>query len=41
MMSQANKVIAQTRHWLENVVIGLNFCPFAKSVFEQDKIHYQ
>ena len=40
-MSQANKVIAQTRHWLENVVIGLNFCPFAKSVFEQDKIHYQ
>ncbi|MBT3813281.1 MAG: DUF1415 domain-containing protein [Gammaproteobacteria bacterium] len=41
MISQTNKVIAQTRHWLENVVIGLNFCPFAKPVFEQDKIHYQ
>ena len=41
-MTHKNKnVIAQTKHWLEQVVIGLNFCPFAKPVFDQGKIHYQ
>jgi len=34
-------VVEHTRNWLKEVVIGLNFCPFAKPVFEQDKIHYQ
>ncbi|GAA0365244.1 DUF1415 domain-containing protein [Bowmanella denitrificans] len=24
------KLISQTRHWVETVVVGLNFCPFAK-----------
>jgi len=33
-------IVAQTKSWLQEVVIGLNFCPFAKPVFEQDKIHY-
>lgn len=30
-----------TRRWVENLVIGLNLCPFAKSVYvkEQVKIH--
>lgn len=41
MNHQTEKVIAQTRYWLEHVVIGLNFCPFAKPVFEQGKIHFQ
>ena len=41
MSSQTTKVIAQIQCWLEDVVIGLNFCPFAKPVFEQGKIHYQ
>lgn len=41
MNSQTKEVIAQTRYWLEHVVIGLNFCPFAKPVFEQGKIHFQ
>ncbi|MCK5665389.1 MAG: DUF1415 domain-containing protein [Thiotrichaceae bacterium] len=40
-MSQSNKIITQTKYWLEHVVTGLNFCPFAKPVFEQGKIHYQ
>jgi len=26
------EVLAQTRHWLEKAVIGLNLCPFAKAV---------
>ncbi|OQK17186.1 hypothetical protein AU255_04645 [Methyloprofundus sedimenti] len=41
MKSQTKEVIAQTRYWLEHVVIGLDFCPFAKPVFEQGKIHFQ
>ncbi|GFO72642.1 uncharacterized protein BJAS_P3044 [Bathymodiolus japonicus methanotrophic gill symbiont] len=41
MNIQIKQVIVQTRYWLEHVVIGLNFCPFAKSVFEQGKIHFQ
>jgi len=41
MVSQSEKIIAQTKYWLEHVVIGLNFCPFARPVFEQGKIHYQ
>jgi len=41
MVERSEKIIAQTKHWLEQVVIGLNFCPFARPVFEQGKIHYQ
>ncbi len=41
MVSQSEKIIAQTKYWLEHVVIGLNFCPFARPVFEQGNIHYQ
>ncbi len=41
MTEQSKQVIAQTQYWLKHVVIGLNFCPFARPVFEQGKIHYQ
>ncbi len=41
MISQNEKVINQTKAWLEKVVIGLNFCPFAKPIFEQGKVHFQ
>lgn len=41
MDKQHEKVIAQTKYWVQHVVIGLNFCPFARAVFEQAKIHYQ
>ena len=34
------KVIEQTKHWLESIVIGLNFCPFAKKPFKDDAIRY-
>jgi hypothetical protein len=32
--------IEQTRIWLERAVIGLNLCPFAKSVHVRGQIHY-
>lgn len=34
-------VIAQTRCWLESVIIELNFCPFAKREFARNSIRYQ
>lgn len=36
-----DKVIAETRQWVWDFVIGLNLCPFAKHPFEQDRIRYQ
>ncbi|HSB93908.1 MAG TPA: DUF1415 domain-containing protein [Flavitalea sp.] len=34
------EVISQTKRWLETVVIGLNFCPFAGREFTKDSIRY-
>ncbi|WP_034618675.1 DUF1415 domain-containing protein [Chitinibacter tainanensis] len=34
----AATVIAATRHWLEQAVIGLNLCPFAKAVYVKDQV---
>ena len=33
-----DEVIAATRQWLEKAVIGLNLCPFAKSVYLKDQV---
>lgn len=33
-------VIAAMRRWLERAVIGLNLCPFAKSVHVKGQVHY-
>jgi len=33
-------VIGDTRRWLERAVIGLNLCPFAKSVHVKGQVHY-
>jgi hypothetical protein len=33
-------VIAATRRWLERAVIGLNLCPFAKSVYVKEQVRY-
>lgn len=33
-------IIAQTQEWLEKAVIGLNLCPFAKSVHIKKQIRY-
>ena len=34
----AGDPIAETRRWLERAVIGLNLCPFAKSVVARDQV---
>ena len=34
-------LIEQTKCWLSTVVIGLNFCPFAKREFVKQSIRYQ
>jgi uncharacterized protein len=34
------EVISQTKRWLETVVIGLNFCPFAGREFRKGTVHY-
>lgn len=33
-------VIAAMRHWLEQAVIGLNLCPFAKSVYVAERVRF-
>lgn len=33
-------VVAQTRDWLEKAVIGLNLCPFARSVHGKGQVRY-
>ena len=33
-------IIAATRKWLERAVIGLNLCPFAKSVYVKEQVRY-
>ena len=34
------QIIEATQQWLERAVIGLNLCPFAKSVHVKGQIHY-
>jgi uncharacterized protein len=36
----AERIVADTRHWLETAVIGLDLCPFARPVHEQRRIRY-
>lgn len=38
--STRDDVVAATQHWLARAVIGLNLCPFAKSVHVKDQIRY-
>ena len=33
-------IIGATRHWLEQAVIGLNLCPFAKAVHVKGQVRY-
>ncbi|MFT5311654.1 MAG: hypothetical protein ACI8Z9_000124 [Paraglaciecola sp.] len=39
-MSEISATIALTQRWIEKVIIGLNFCPFAKREFEKQRIRY-
>lgn len=33
--------IQSTKNWISNVIVGHNFCPFAKREVLRDSIHYQ
>lgn len=39
-MRQNDRVVSATRAWLEQIVIGHHFCPFAKPVHDIDAIRY-
>lgn len=36
----SDRTIAATRAWIERAVIGLNLCPFAKTVYAREQIRY-
>ncbi len=40
-MLTPQQIIDQTKKWINEVVIGCNFCPFAATVVKQQKVHYQ
>jgi len=40
MSNKTEAIIADTQRWLENAVIGLNLCPFAKAVHVKKQIRY-
>ncbi|MDG1532077.1 MAG: DUF1415 domain-containing protein [Paracoccaceae bacterium] len=33
-------VVANTRRWLDQMVVGLNLCPFSSSVIARDQVYY-
>ncbi|MFK7799362.1 MAG: DUF1415 domain-containing protein [Aureispira sp.] len=40
-MATTASIQQATQKWLENIVIGFNFCPFARKVFLQDNVAYR
>lgn len=40
-MSTLSSIQQATQNWLKNIVIGFNFCPFARKVWLQDKVAYR
>jgi hypothetical protein len=38
-MQNAN-TIEQTQHWIEDIVVGLNFCPFAKRELRKNAVRF-
>ncbi len=39
-MVEENKIIESTKKWIKDVVIDLNFCPFAAKALLKKSIHY-
>lgn len=39
-MASEQDIIEQTKDWIERVIIGENFCPFAALPFRKDQIRY-
>jgi len=40
MTSNQTPVVCATKQWLDEIIIGLNFCPFAKKEFINNTISY-
>jgi hypothetical protein len=40
-MPTPQKIIAQTKKWIADVVVACHFCPFAAQVIKQNKVHYE
>lgn len=40
-MVTSQHIIEQTKKWINDVVIGCNFCPFAANAVKQKIVHYQ
>ena len=40
-MINSERIIDQTKKWINDVVVGCNFCPFAANIMKQQKVHYQ
>jgi hypothetical protein len=39
-METSEEIIAATRNWLEKAVIGLDLCPFARTVYMRDQVRF-
>lgn len=39
-MITSQQIIDQTKKWINDVVIGCNFCPFAANPMKQQRVHY-
>lgn len=35
-----NQILAKTQQWLQQIVIGLNFCPFAKQPYDKGLVDF-
>ncbi len=40
-MESSEHIIGQTKKWINDVIVGCNFCPFAANVIKLKAIHYQ
>jgi uncharacterized protein len=40
-MTSSQQIITQTQNWINTVVIGCNFCPFASKVVNDNKVKYK
>ena len=40
MSNNESNVVLATKQWLDEIIIGLNFCPFAKKEFVNNTINY-
>lgn len=39
-MNDNQNIIEHTRRWIAAIVVGLNLCPFARRVFDGEKVRY-